>query len=111
MVVPFSKSGDYFLISSTGKAVNCNTLRPFKWDLMQFTGLHDKNGKEIYEGDVLCYKNPKIGNGEVRYNSERGYFELVYASGNRNFIPEPGVMEVMGVEVIGNIYENPTLIP
>lgn len=71
---------------------------------MQFTGLLDKNGKEIYEGDIVFaeeyvgFKNLKA---EVIYN--RGRFCL-----NTGTIPEDLIAELC--EVIGNIYSNPELL-
>lgn len=74
----------------------------------QWTGLKDCQGKEIYEGDITRDKNGSIG--EVKYNSERAYFEEVYPSGNRNFLPEESVMEALELQVIGNIWENKELL-
>ena len=77
--------------------------------LMQFTGLHDKNGKEIYEGDIVKIvgriKEPQI----VGWDVEQGRFCFVYETGEpmRDFHIRT---EVPRFEIIGNIYENPELL-
>lgn len=79
--------------------------------LMQFTGLTDKNGKEIYEGDIVK-KDYDKANYQVAwtddcYGSKLG-FDLLDVNGDCHeyyyggFYPKE-------VEVIGNIYENPEL--
>lgn len=74
--------------------------------LMQFTGLTDKNGKEIYEGDVL------EGDGD-RYTVvfRDGAFWFQYDENNRftyDYAMQTGSWGTP--KVIGNIYENPELI-
>ncbi len=73
--------------------------------LMQYTGLKDKNGKEIYEGDIMA--TPNGHKGVVTYDecqyilaSSKGEYEndMFYKVKNH------------GAEVIGNIYENPELL-
>ncbi len=70
-------------------------------DPMQFTGLHDKNGKEIWEGDILLRKNGRVD--VVEY--ETGSFVVRHPHGDSDYIAQTNMFEV-----IGNIYENPELL-
>ena len=76
--------------------------------IMQFTGLHDKNGKEIYEGDILDFGN-------------KNYVPVVFDNGCFNVFDEPLGWDFDSeeipvktnfnyCEIVGNIYENPELL-
>ena len=71
--------------------------------IMQFTGLHDKNGKEIYEGDVVKDSTP--------FTTET-VGEVVYEGAQFCLDDEYGTPMHYGdnYKVIGNIYENPELL-
>lgn len=79
---------------------------PLEMELMQFTGLHDRKGKEIYEGDILKKHTPSNwipeGNVVVKYSGNGFWCE---SKSGGNFFPD-----VDYVEIIGNIYENPELL-
>ena len=77
--------------------------------LMQSTGLFDRNGKEIFEGDILDYRGRKalvIWHGSYASFIYRFVDELQ----NRNTEWKPLYLAYMKCEIIGNIYENPELL-
>ncbi len=72
------------------------------YELMQYTGLKDKNSKEIYEGDIVkLYSN--VG-------------RIIFIKGQYRIDPNIEIMNniyhavSLGLEVIGNIYENGELL-
>lgn len=78
---------------------------------MQYTGLQDKNGKDVYEGDIIYFEEPEFESemltclvvffeGAFCAKWRNGYITLQDANG-----------EFDKVEILGNIYESPDLLP
>lgn len=137
MFSPEQMAKDQLTLLPTGEFINVNgqstslsTIYPIdKFIPLLSTGLHDKNGKEIYEGDVcLCtegfahrgfaHRRPYTYKGTVTFGHNDMYWptgahEVAYAIGwylKGADIPLLESGDEVQFEVIGNIYENPELL-
>lgn len=96
-----------YLFERVGHLLNIRHEKFNDIELMQYTGLKDKNEKEIYEGDILSN-----GNNEKPYKvifengSYRAEFEGEFEEHSFDLID----VVAQGCEVVGNIYENPELL-
>ena len=69
----------------------------------QYTGLTDKNGKKIFEGDIVKYKEE---NGEIVYHDQEAMFLVCFDAWLTYFDHLYG----KDVEIVGNIHDNPELL-
>ena len=100
-----------YILAYDGKTYSFNNINNSKnYILMQSTGLVDKNGKEIYEGDILTDGSIKY---LVRFEEEKAWFIMKPILGKKILLKdykELGKRYMNYYEIIGNIYENKELL-
>ena len=112
-IIDFVESdGQYSPTSEPTYHINGNDLiKESPYVVQQYTGLKDKNGKEIYEGDILTYYNKysdKIYTQIVKWDQMWAGFGL-FEKDNK-WCKESDWVKIANIEIIGNIYENPELL-
>ena len=111
--IRFDDEGNITTVLVKGQAFGSN-VHLEEIELMQSTGLKDKNGKEVFEGDVIAIEVDDTGtpiNARVFQNSKIGVLMFHVFEDNED-VPMVELLEDNSVafEIIGNIYENPELL-
>ena len=103
---------DYIEVVATGG--DWAKFYPEEFILEQYTELKDKNGKEIYEGDIVGSDDgSRYLTGAVEWNEDYAKYEVIYSqlTGNSfEFEGDDGYPVANLCEVIGNIHENQDLL-
>ncbi len=110
--------GNAVTISLDGEVLKTYGVYDTHLELSQFTGLHDKNGKEIYEGDIVTSSvfptesnpmgEPDMGKIEFRCGAFGISYEEAHFESFCSLYGDSG--NAYEETVIGNIYENPELL-
>lgn len=113
---------EHFYITGEGRGFTCEDKKGMRsnvyelmgrkrYKIVQYTGLKDKNGVEIYEGDILCHRR-KV---EEDWGIDKYVGKVIFTDGR--FHMSDHIMDeikptqyTIDIEIIGNVYEHPELI-
>ena len=95
-----------YLLERVGHLLSIRDAKFNDVELMQYTGLKDKNNKEIYEGDILF---ESFGERYYKVVFENGGFRAEF-KGDFDEHSFDLIDVAQGCEIVGNIYENPELM-
>lgn len=106
--IRFDDDGNATTVLFMGKVFGENA-KIDELELMQSTGLKDKNGKEIFEGDIVDYKGRKA---VIKWHGSYASFIYRFVDELKERVSEwhPLFLAYYHFEVIGNIYENKELL-
>ena len=106
--IRFDDDGNATTVLFMGKVFGENA-KIDELELMQSTGLKDKNGKEIFEGDIVDYKGRKA---VVKWHGSYASFIYRFVDELNERVSEwhPLFLAYYHFEIIGNIYENKELL-
>lgn len=109
----FTKQHTNYSNSNPLQVIECEKYEVIPETVGQFTGLHDKNGNKIFEGDIIKTREFGKDSGYGINFNDFDVFEVIYSSASfklnnarRMFYLSKG----QRIEVIGNIYDNPKLL-
>ena len=106
LMAEFSSEGD-------GRGIVIKQICPARYKFEQYTGLKDKNDKEICEGDIVMArwyraKNARLDTkGEIKFDD--GWFYIYDDPDGQDRLGVP-IHNCYNIEVIGNVHENPELL-
>ena len=103
-----TESGQVVVVDQSSVFVSPDYVFVDNLVIMQSTGLLDKNGKEIFEGDIVDYKGREA---VIKWHGSYASFIYRFVDGLQERVSEwePLFLACYHFEIIGNIYENPEL--
>lgn len=96
-----------YIVERTGHLLNIRHDKFNDVELMQYTGIKDKDNKEIYEGDILF---ESFGERYYKVVFENGSFRAEFKGDFEEYSFDLIDVVAQGCEIVGNIYENSELI-